>query len=326
MAAPKDWSFPEELRPKQAEVRFDLAAALQSVVLLRAEVPEDAFTAEILGTQRVGNGVAIRTNGRLLILTIGYLVTEAESIWLTTHDGQTVAGHALAYDQVTGFGLVLPLGHVSVPTLERGSIAATNVGSKVIVIGHGGESHSLNATVVAKREFAGYWEYLLDNALFTAPPHPQWGGTALLDQDGLLIGVGSLLVQEAVSGESFDANMFVPIDLLEPILNDMVNVGRSTRAPRPWLGMYTTEMKDHVVIAGLMEDGPAYRAGLRSGDVVVEVAGQPIAKLSELFRTIWSTGPTGTIIPMTVSRGAKTSKVRIESADREDFLKKPVRH
>src|SRR5215510_10431987 len=225
MAELSNWAFPPEMQPSVDQARFDLEGALDSMVLLRAEVPEDAFTASTLGTERIGNGVVIRNDG--LVLTIGYLITEAESIWLTLNDGTTVPGHALAYDPVTGFGLVQPLGRVVAPLLGRGSAAAAPVGAEVIVIGHGGRAHSLKARVVAKREFAGYWEYLLDEALFTSPPHPQWGGAGLVDALGNLIGIGSLLVQQELNGEAIHVNMFVPIDLLNPIYDSMLKTGSS---------------------------------------------------------------------------------------------------
>jgi len=199
MSEPSDWAFPAELQPSPGQARFDLEATLNSVVMLRAEVPQDAFTASILGTERIGNGVVIRADG--LVLTIGYLITEAQTIWLTTNGGSAVAGHSLAYDQATGFGLVQPLGRLGLPALERGSAKSCGVGDEVTVIGYGGRSHALQAKVIAKREFAGYWEYVLDEALFTAPAHPQWGGAALVGADGRLVGIGSLLVQEALGDE-----------------------------------------------------------------------------------------------------------------------------
>lgn len=215
-----DWAFPESVQPQPEDVRFDLEAALDAVVQVRAEVPEDAFTASILGTERTGNGVVIRDDG--LVLTIGYLITEAESIWLTTNRGTVVAGHTLAYDQATGFGLVQPLGRLDVAALPRGSASNCMFGDDVIVIGHGGREHALKAKVIAVREFAGYWEYVLDEAVFTAPAHPQWGGAALVGEEGRLLGIGSLLVEETVAGQSIQGNMIVPIDLLGPILDDML--------------------------------------------------------------------------------------------------------
>jgi S1-C subfamily serine protease len=221
---------------------------------------------------------------------------------------------------------VLPLGRLDAVALERGSTAALCIGDDVIVLGFGGLQHCLNAKIIAKREFAGHWEYVLDEALFTAPPHPQWGGTALVSTTGCLIGVGSLLVQEAVSGESFDANMFVPIDLLEPVLDEMITFGQPARPPRPWLGLYATELQGRLVVSAVTQGGPAYRAGVRAGDFVLEVAGHPIATLPDLFRSIWRVGPAGTEIPLTVVRGQATSQVRVRSADRNAYLMKPRQH
>jgi S1-C subfamily serine protease len=321
MAESTQWAFPPAVQPTAANLSFDLKSALDAVVLLRAEVPEDAFTASTLGTERTGNGVVIRGDG--LILTIGYLITEAETIWLTLNDGTTVPGHALAYDQVTGFGLVQPLGRVDTPMLARGSAAATPTGSEVIVIGHGGRAHSLKARIIAKREFAGYWEYVLDEAVFTAPPHPQWGGAALVGTDGRLLGIGSLLVQEAQGGDAVAGNMFVPIDLLEPILEDMLKYGRPARPPRPWLGMYAAEAEQRLAVTGLATGGPAESAGVQPGDIVLQVADERVSGLAELFRSVWRLGDAGVEVPLTLSREAQVLRLKLRSADRNDFLKKP---
>jgi S1-C subfamily serine protease len=324
MAEPGNWAFPDALQPSAEEAAFDLDAALDAVLLLRAEIPDDAFTAGILGTERAGNGVVIRDDG--LVLTIGYLITEAESIWLTTNGGTVVQGHALAYDQRTGFGLVMPLGRLGVRPLERGVPRTAAVDSPVIVAGHGGLGHALKAKLVSRREFAGYWEYVLDEALFTAPAHPQWGGAALLGEDGRLLGIGSLLVQEAVGGKAVDGNMFVPIDLLAPVMDAMLASGRAPGPPRPWLGVYATEMEGHLVVGGLAPGGPAERAGLKLGDLVLEVAGERVAGLAAMFRRIWSVGPAGSEIALTISRRGAPSTIQIRSADRNDFLKKPRLH
>src|SRR5919201_4249191 len=265
-----EWAFPVEMRPRQEEWRFDLARALDSVVGLRAEVPEDAFTAQILGTERVGSGVVIREDG--LILTIGYLITEASTIWITTNQGAVAGGFPLAYDQVTGFGLVHPLGKLGVRPLERGSANSCRVGENVVMAGHGGAAHALKATVFAKREFAGYWEYVLDEAIFTAPAHPQWGGAALIGAEGKLLGIGSLLVQEKIDAGTIQGNMIVPIDILAPILDDMVKLGRPDRPPRPWLGMYATEAGPRLLVARLAAGPPGGKTRPRVGDVLVEGA------------------------------------------------------
>lgn len=321
-----DWELPEALRPQQDGFSFDLQHLYRSVVLVHTETGDDAHTAAILGTERLGHGVVIRSAERRLVLTIGYLITEAESIWLTTYDGKVVEAAPLAYDQVSGFGLIQPLGPLDAPPLERGSAASLHLGDRVLVIGHGGARHSLEARLIARREFAGYWEYLLEDALFTAPPHPQWGGTALIGTDGLLLGIGSLFVQESLADESFDANMFVPIDLLEPVLEDMIGIGQPRRVPRPWLGVYTAEHADRVVVADLTRNGPAHRAGIRLGDVIVEVAGHRVFSLPQFFRGIWGSGAAGADIPLTLTRGRESLHVTVHSASRDDFLKKPSRH
>jgi len=319
-----DWAFPLEMRPRPEEWRFDLDSALDAVVGVRAQIPDDAFTAQILGTDRAGSGVVIREDG--LVLTIGYLVTEASTVWLTTNKGHVAGGFPLAYDQTTGFGLVHPLGKLGVRPLERGSMSSVRVGENVVMAGHGGRAHALKATIFAKREFAGYWEYVLDEALFTAPAHPQWGGAALIGAEGKLLGIGSLLVQERIDQGTLQGNMIVPIDLLGPILDDMVKLGRADRAPRPWLGLYVTEAGPRLVIAGLAPGGPAERTGLKVGDAIVEVAGAKPASLADLFRRIWACGTSGVHVPLKVLRETATRDFIVQSADRSNFLKKPHLH
>jgi S1-C subfamily serine protease len=212
---------------------------------------------------------------------------------------------------------------MSSPALTRGSAASTRIGSDVYVVGHGGRTHALKARLVSRREFAGYWEYVLDEALFTAPAHPQWGGAALLDGDGELIGVGSLLVQESVKDEDVQGNMFVPVDLLEPILDDLLKHGRRAGPPRAWLGVYVAELAAHLVVNALADGGPAERAGVRVGDVVVQVADEKPASLADLFRRVWSLGRAGTEVPLVVSRRGQLLRITVHSADRNDFLWKP---
>ena len=319
-----EWAFPVEMRPKAEEWRFDLDRALDAVVSLRTEVPEDAFTAQILGTERAGSGIVIREDG--LVLTIGYLITEASTIWLTTNKGTVAGGFPLAYDQATGFGLVQPLGKLGVRPIERGTASSVRVGENVVMAGHGGPAHALKATVFAKREFAGYWEYVLDEALFIAPAHPQWGGAGLIGSDGKLLGVGSLLVQEKIDAGTLQGNMIVPIELLAPILDDMLKTGKANRLPRPWLGLYATEAGPRLVVAGLAPGGPAEKAGLQLGDILVEVAGGKPASLADLFRRIWACGSSGCDVRLRVLREASMRDVTVRSADRSDFLKKPHLH
>ncbi len=326
MADSDNWAFPEAMRSRADEVAFDLAAVIDAVVTVRAVIPDDAFTAETLGTERIGNGVVIGQDG--IVLTMGYLITEASHIWLTTNRGGVVPGYPIGYDQETGFGLVKALGTLDTPVLARGSAAACRAGDQVHVVSHGGQGHALSTRITTKHEFAGYWEYLLDEAIFTSPAHPQWGGAAVVDNSGKLIGIGSLLVQESSDDddEATQANMVVPIDLLEPVLDDMLRLGRPNRDPRPWLGLYPVEAERHLAVGGLAANGPAAQAGLEPGDLILAVGSQRVDSLAWFFREVWQHGPAGTVIPLTIAHDGDVIKVDIRSADRNDFLKKPSLH
>ncbi|HVH75228.1 MAG TPA: S1C family serine protease [Stellaceae bacterium] len=320
-----DWEIPGEIQPKPEDCDFDLDRALDAVLGLRAIIPEDAFTAGTLGTERAGSGVLIGKDG--LVLTIGYLVTEAETIWLTSASGGAVPGHVLAYDQETGFGLVQALGRLGVQPLQLGTEVRVGAGDKAVMAAEGGRRHAIAARVVARQEFAGYWEYVLDRAIFTAPAHPFWGGAALIGGDGRLIGIGSLHVQHS-SGRDLrrDVNMVVPIDLLPPILDDLLAYGRPNRPARPWLGLYAAEVDDAVVVAGLAERGPAGRAGLQPGDRIVAVRDDPVSSLAGFWRRVWAAGPAGSDVVVQLARDNETMTVRITSADRSRFLKAPKLH
>jgi S1-C subfamily serine protease len=301
---------------------MDIDRILQSVVTVRTSIPDDAFTAPMLGTRREGSGVVIREDG--LVLTIGYLVTEAEEVWLTSNDGRLIPAHALAYDQETGFGLVQALGDLKLPALDLGNAAKAKIGDPVVLAD--GMNRSVQASIVAKQEFAGYWEYLLDDAIFIAPAHPSWGGAALVGADGKLLGIGSLRLQMSRGDENADINMVVPIDLLPPILDDLMKFGRRRKPPRPWLGLYAAEVEDKLVIAGLAGGGPAEQADLRVGDLIMDIGGETVDDLASLFRRVWARGDAGVEIPLTVVRDGRTMAISIRSADRASFLRTPRLH
>jgi S1-C subfamily serine protease len=296
----------------------------RSVTKLRSVVPEDAFTASILGSQRVGNGIVISPEG--LVLTIGYLMTEATDVWLTNADGREVAAHPLAYDQVTGFGLVLPLQELKLPSLTFGSSSMLEVGSEVHVLSAREFAAPQSARVLARREFAGAWEYLLEEAIFAAPAHPHWSGAALVNERGELVGLGSLLVREMIAGEEINANMFVPIDLLKPILESLKTQGRADRRPRPWLGIYAVEVTGRVYVTGVVDGGPAQSADIREGDVITQVADHEVNTLPDFYRQLWAVGPAGTGVPLTTVRGSTRLHLNVRSVDRGTLLKRPQAH
>ena len=316
--------MPLAVQPKPEHYDYDLEEALTALVGLRAIVPSDAFTAETLGTERAGNGVLIRDG---VVLTIGYLITEAQTIWLHPADGHPVPAHVLAYDQETGFGLVQALARLDLPTLPIGRSRDAKIGDPVVVAGAGGRKHSVVARIAAKQEFAGNWEYVLDEAIFTTPAHPFWGGTAMIGGDGALLGIGSLQVQQVRdSGTAEPLNMIVPIDILKPILEDLLTLGRPNHPPRPWLGLNATEIDDKIVVARVSSGGPARRANLRTGDVVVAVAGTKVSDLAGFFRKVWSLGKAGVQVPLTIYRDGRTIEARVASGDRNRFLKGPSLH
>ncbi len=323
MSSLLEWKVPAAAQPRAQDYGYDLERALSAVVGLHSLIPSDAFTADTLGTERAGNGVLIDD---VLILTIGYLITEAETIWLHLGDGRVVAGHALGFDQETGFGLVQALGKIDLPALTLGSSRAVEVGERVVVGGAGGRTRSVAARIAAKQEFAGYWEYVLDEAIFTYPAHPNWGGTGLISPQGELIGIGSLQVERTHDGDTENLNMIVPIDLLKPILTDLRKFGRATRPVRPWLGVYSTEIEDKIVIVGIAPKGPAERAELKTGDMILSVDGEDVTTLAAFYRKVWSLGEAGVEVPLTLYRDGVTFDVAVNSSDRAKFLKVPRMH
>lgn len=319
-----DWEVPPAVQPHAEDYDFDLGAALSSVAAVRTLIPSDAFTAETLGTERHGNGVLLASG---LVLTIGYLIVEAETIWLSFTDGSAVQGHTLGYDQQTGFALVQPLARLDLPFLEIGSSARAKIDDRVVIGSPGGRERSVAAHIVSRQEFAGYWEYVLENALFTAPAHPHWGGAPIIDAGGKLIGIGSLQLQASSdAGDDLPLNMGVPTDLLKPILEDLKKLGRANRPVRPWLGLYSADIEGEVVVLGLARGGPAECAGVDAGDIIVSVAGEDVLDLSDFYRKVWRLGDAGVEVPVTVAREQGPVNLIITSSDRNTLLKGPSLH
>jgi S1-C subfamily serine protease len=323
MASLTEWKVPLANQPRAGDYSFDLDRVLASVVGLHSIIPSDAFSADSLGTERAGNGVVIDDG---LVLTIGYLITEAEAVWLHLGDGHVVEGHALGFDSVSGFGLVQALGRLDRDPLQLGSSAEAKIGDRVVVGGAGGRTRSVASQIAAKQEFAGYWEYLLDEAIFTHPAHPNWGGTGLISARGELIGIGSLQLERGRQGRAEHVNMIVPIDLLKPVLDDLRNFGRVNKPARPWLGMFSHEVENKVVVAEISAKGPAARAELKVGDVILAVKGEKISSQTQFYRKLWGLGPAGVDVPLTVYHEGVTFDVVLTSIDRTKLLKGPRLH
>ncbi|ETR78097.1 signal protein PDZ [Afipia sp. P52-10] len=323
MASVTEWKVPAAAQPRAEDYQFDLERALSAVVGLHSIIPSDAFTANTLGTERVGNGVLIDHG---LVLTIGYLITEAETVWLHLSDGRVAEGHVLGIDQETGFGLVQAFSDLGIEPLRLGDSSAAQIGDRIVVGGVGGRTRSLAGRIAAKQEFAGYWEYAIDEAIFTYPAHPNWGGAGLISTRGELLGIGSLQIERVHEGRNEYLNMIVPIDLLKPILSDLRKFGRVNKPTRPWLGMYATEIDDKIVVVGISPKGPAARAEIKTGDVILAVNSERIAGLLDFYRKLWATGPAGVDIPLTLQREGDTFDVVLKSADRLRFLRTPRLH
>jgi S1-C subfamily serine protease len=308
-------------RPSNGGPTSKVDRALKSVLTIQSQIPEDGFTAQALGEQRSGSGIVIRDSG--LVLTIGYLIMEADNVWLADSDGRVTPAHALAVDAETGFGLVQALGDLNCPALELGHSSEAKLGDQVTVAAGAG-TKPVRAMIVGKQEFAGYWEYFLDEAIFTSPAHSFWGGAGAIDSEGRLIGVGSLHVEQLSPRTGpRDINMIVPIDLLPPILDDLLTFGRVNKPARPWLGVFSAENGDEIIVASVAENGPAAEAGLRRGDVLAGVGGSEIESLGDFYRKIWSRGPAGVEIPIEIVREGKAIGLRVRSADRSSFMKRP---
>jgi S1-C subfamily serine protease len=304
----------EALRPIAQLFDFDLDRRLSSVLVLESRISEQAASAKTLGTYRPGNAIVIGAEG--LILTIGYLITEADEVTVTTGDGRRIAAHVLGTDQATGFGLVHALEPLGLPAMPIGDSRKLRTETAVISAGGGGRAHALCGQPLARAPFAGYWEYYLEEALFVGPAHPHWSGAALIGPGGDLVGVGSLRMEQLEeNGDISPMNMFVPAELLPPILDDLAR-GRPTRPPRPWLGVISQEVSSHVVIQDVTPGGPAARAELRRGDIVHALAGERVTDLGGFYQQLWALGPPGVVVPLTIQRESDVFDVEIRSADR----------
>ncbi len=303
---------------------FDIHETVESIVPINTYIPENSFSAEMLGSERSGHGIIIDDDG--LLLTVGYLITEADSIWITPKGREPVPGYIVGNDFESGLGLIKPMKPLNLPKIEFGTVTKLKKADKVVLANSTGLASLVESKIISIKEFAGRWEYLVDQAIYTAPALSNWAGSALIGLDGLLYGVGCLLIQDPEAEKEVSAcNMFVPTDTIRPYISEIKTFGGRKRPPRPWLGMLVQEEDEVLVITGIFTGCPADDAGLQLGDVITHVGDAPVYKLRELFAEIWQLGHSGVEVPLQLVRDGKEYKVEILSSDRESsFFRGPV--
>ena len=293
---------------------------VSAVVRINTHINPEGRTVQGLGREREGSGIVIDSDG--LVLTIGYLMVEAYAAEVVDNNGHTVPADVVGYDHESGFGLLRAIEPLKLKPMALGKSAEIKEGDPVLIASFGGAAMVAGAYVVAKREFAGSWEYMLEDALFTAPPPPAWSGAALINREGKLVGVGSLIVGDAVGGsDKAPGNMFVPIDRLTPILADLISAGRKSGPGRPWLGLNTDELRGRLLVSRVTPDGPAQKAGIKRGDVIVGVNGEQPKNLADFYRKVWAQGGAGTSIALDVLQDSQVRRLDVKSINRLDHLK-----
>ncbi len=291
---------------------------LSAVVHIKTSINPDGRSVANLGRSRDGTGIVIDNDG--LILTIGYLMVEAQSAEVITAEGRAVPANVVGYDHESGFGLLRAILPLKAHPLPLGHSAGLKQDDQVIIAGYGGRERVAPARVVSKRAFAGSWEYLLDEAIYTTPPYPDWSGAALIDRAGTLVGVGSLILKDA-SGQGDPGNMFVPIDRLTPILADLIADGRAAGPAKPWLGVITQELGGRLIVSGVAPGGPAEKAGIRHGDIIESVGTAAPKDMEDFYRKIYAQGPAGVTVPLDVRRADESRHFDVKSMNRLDHLR-----
>ena len=303
----------------QDKTQSEAEQTLSAIVRIKTKIIKDARSAETLGLQREGSGVLIRDG---YVLTIGYLVIEAEAIEVIGTDGKAVPAAVAGYDHASGFGLLKLLAPLAGRPLPLGDASVLAEREAAMIASHGGGDGVNLVYVVSRRPFTGSWEYQLDSAIFTYPAVMNWSGAALISAKGELLGIGSLIVNDAAgAGSQSPGNMFVPVDLLKPILEDLITAGRRSGPARPWLGLSAEEMRGRLLVARVSPDGPAARAGLKSGDIVIGVAGEEVNSLADLYRKVWGRGAAGVEVPLKVLQGLEIRDVTLRSMDRLEYFR-----
>jgi len=290
------------------------------VVEVRIAVPESARTAEMFGTRRVASGVVIDDAGH--VLTIGFQTLEAEKVEIVDQNGESVDATVIAYDSVTGFGLLRATQPLQVKPMPFGRSSELKQGDPVFAAAYGGKDPVQGVMVMTRKEFAGSWEYLLENAIFTTPAIENFSGAALIDRHGHLVGIGYLLSPLLIPDlGTISANMFVPIDILKPILDDLKMLGRTKLGPRPWLGVRTEEIRGRLFVEHVRFGGPFEKAGIKAGDIILAVNKEAVQGMADFYRKVWALGDAGVAVPLGILQGIKVRQIVVHSTNRDQFLK-----
>jgi S1-C subfamily serine protease len=326
LGAPASWAAAPQAAPSPSvqdkpPAYQHLIDAANAAVTVKAKAIANARSIKTLGEERSGAGVLIAPEG--LVLTIGYLILEADQVEITTARGRTLPATVVAYDHATGFGLLRPIGPLDVKPIKLGTSASVESLDRLMTVGGGGEDSVTVATVVSRRRFAGYWEYMIDEAIFTSPPRPDHSGAALINKEGELVGIGSLFVMDAASpGERLPGNMFVPIDLLKPILPEMIRTGQQKGGRRPWLGVSSLEEDGRIKVVRVSDDSPAAQAGIAPGDILLSLGGEKLETLPDFYRRLWSSGAPGVEVQLKVLHGSEIRDVTLKSIDRATLIRR----
>ena len=296
MAPPLAAASPDLPVKKQTEeapeTSIDAERLYGALVRVQTVAVPNARSNTTLGREREGTGTVIGKDG--LILTIGYLIVEADDVKVTDSRGRCYPARVLAYDHATGLGLLkttIPLNIAPVPLGNSSKLADRE---PVLIAGWGGIPDTALAYVVSRRQFSASWEYMLDEAIFTSPPTTGWSGAALVDRKGTIVGVGSLVVREATAEDpKLPGNMFVPIDALKPILDDMVKTGRRKGSPRPWLGLAADEVSGRLIVSRVSPEGPADTAGVKNGDIILGVGNDSVKSQADFYQKLWNASSAG---------------------------------
>ena len=292
----------------------------KSIVSVRSTVPAEARTASSLGVRREGNGVAINENH---ILTIGYIVIESESIEIGLSDGRRLPAKLVGYDHTSGFGIIKSVIPLKMPHLQLGNSDNINSEQDLLILPSPNRGAGSIVRSVSRRPFTGWWEYFVENPIYTTPANGLWAGAPILTENGEIVGIGSLFVSESVPGVPSPGNMSVPINLLKPILEDLISSGRRKSKVQPYLGISSDDSNDQVIVTRVSDAGPAFQAGIKPQDVIMAINGSQVSNLKSFYQKLWKSGEAGITIELSVLRKGTIMNFKVKTVDRLDYFFKP---